>query len=122
MDLFRYKKRAAEGPADGAGADAQVQLPPNVVAAGRPPAPAVASEEVPPPRPRQIAERLFREWETRQDNPVKFNREQKAVVALVVGQVEAVQAHRQAVLNGEEPVPVEQMALLLHGQGGDGED
>ena len=90
------------------------------LATGREPGPAVARELLPPPRPCEIAARLFREWAERADDPVVFSEEQKAVVALVVGHLEAVLAFRRAVDRGEEPEPVEQLVLLLHGQGGSG--
>ena len=53
-------------------------------------------------------------WET-----VRWQ-EQEAVVALVVGQVEAIVEYHRADKNGESPKPVEQMVLLLHGEGGTG--
>ena len=100
-EKFRYRKRGAEDlPGDGDGAGGLADSVPGVLASGRPPAPAVASEEKQPPRARDIAESLFHEWATRPENPVTFNREQKAVVALVVGQVEAIVDFQRAVRRG----------------------
>ena len=107
-------------PGDGDGGGRLADSAPGVLVSGRPPAPAVASEEKQPPRARDIAEMLFHEWANRPENPVTFNQEQKAVVALVVGQVEAIVDYQRAVHRRESPKPVEQMALLLHGEGGTG--
>ena len=123
-EKFRYRKTGAEGlPEEGSGGAGLASLAPGVLVTGRPPAPAVESKEKEPPRARVIAERLFDELKERpqaEGGPLIFNQEQKAVVALVVGQVEAIVDYKRAVDRGESPKPLEQMTLLLHGQGGTG--
>ena len=60
------------------------------------------------------------EWATRTPHPVLFNSEQKSVIALIVGQIEAVVETREARERGEDVEDPEQMVMLLHGQGGSG--
>ena len=121
-EKFKYRKSRAgcdgEAPAAGVG---QVSAATGVVRAGglEPPSPRASVVQA-PPRPHERAARLVREWAERAENPVVFNQEQMEVIALVVGQVERIVSHREAVERGDSPEPPEQMVLLLHGQGGSG--
>ena len=96
-EAFRYKNTGTEDlPGDGDGRGGLAGSASAALVPGRPPAPAVAGEDDEgPPLARDVAQRLFDEWETRADNPLTFNKEQKAVVALVVGQVEAIVAYEK---------------------------
>ena len=121
-EKFKYRKSRAgcdgEAPAAGVG---QASAATGVVRAGglEPPSPRASVVQA-PPRPHERAARLVREWAERAENPVVFNQEQMEMIALVVGQVERIVSHREAVERGDSPEPPEQMVLLLHGQGGSG--
>ena len=120
-EMFRYRRPEAGSRLEESGGDGGVPGAAGVsLASGRGLGPAVAGVVAAPPRAREVADALMREWADRRENPVVFSEEQKAVIALVVGQVEATVSFRQAVERGEDPEPVEQMVLLLHGQGGTG--
>ena len=120
-DKFSYRNKGSEGVSVQHDVGSGVAgLASGVLVSARPPASAQVSEESSSPRPRDIADRLLRQWAARAENPVKFIQEQKAVVALVLGQVEAIVSYNAALEAGENPLPLEQMTLLLHGQGGTG--